>query len=50
MTPEELAEELRNCGLDAFQHPHNRSGDAWNDYRVKIANELLKKLTIQRKV
>ena len=37
----ELAEILHSCGISAFQHPIDRSADSWNDYREKIASELL---------
>ncbi len=45
----DMAEILHNCGLDAYQYPHNRSGEDWMAYRERIATELLDRFRISKK-
>ena len=52
LSPEQLAEELHNVGLDAYRGYEfmGKSAQAWNDFRLTIARRLLEKLDVIRKV
>ena len=50
----ELAELLHSCGLDAYSYPigpgrHNRSASDWNEFRERIAKNLIKRCVIYKK-
>lgn len=49
LTPKGLADELHNAGLSALQIPNNRSAEDWENYRVKLAAELLTRINVIQK-
>ena len=51
MKAEQLANVLHYCGLDAYNNYQGKgyNRDQWDDFRLQIANELLKRVTITDK-